>query len=42
MWHILRLSEKHIGVWWGNLHERNQMKDLGTNGKIISKWIVKK
>jgi hypothetical protein len=29
-------------VWWGDLRERDHLKDLGLNGRIILKWIFKK
>jgi hypothetical protein len=32
----------HKGFWWGNPRERNHLKDLGTYGRIILKWIFKK
>jgi hypothetical protein len=32
----------HAGCWWGNLREREDLKDLGVDGRIISKWIFKK
>ena len=28
--------------WWGNLRERNQLKDIGAGGRIILKWNFKK
>jgi len=32
----------HTGTWWGKLRERDHLEDLGTDGRIISKWILKK
>jgi hypothetical protein len=32
----------HTGFWWGNLRERNNLKDPGLDEKIILKWISKK
>jgi hypothetical protein len=29
------------GVWWGYLRERNDLEDLGVDGRIILKWIFK-
>jgi hypothetical protein len=30
------------GTWWGELRERDHLKDLGVDGRIICKWIIKK
>jgi hypothetical protein len=27
--------------WWGNLREKTHMEDLGVDGRIILKWILK-
>jgi hypothetical protein len=35
-------GEVHAGVWWGNLRKRDHLKDLGVDGRIILKWILKK
>jgi hypothetical protein len=32
----------HTGFWWGNLRERDHLKDLGIGGRIIIKRIFKK
>jgi hypothetical protein len=31
-----------IGVWWGNLRERDHWGDPGVNGRIILGWIFRK
>ena len=31
----------NAGSWWGNLRERDQLEDLGTDYGIILKWIFK-
>jgi hypothetical protein len=28
--------------WWGGLRERDHLKDLGLNERVILKWIFKK
>jgi hypothetical protein len=35
-------GEGHTGFWWGNLRKGNHLKELGIDGRIISKWIFKK
>jgi len=32
----------HTGVWWGDLSERDHLKDLGVDEMAILKWIFKK
>ena len=32
----------HTGFWWGTLEERDHLKDLGIDGRIIVKLIFKK
>jgi hypothetical protein len=29
-------------VWWGNITERDQLEDLGVDGRIILKWVFTK
>jgi len=28
-------------VWWGKLKEMVHMEDLGINGRVLLKWIIK-
>jgi hypothetical protein len=35
-------GEVHMGLRWGNLKERDHLQGLGTDGWIISIWILKK
>jgi len=37
--HVARMgrAEVHIGFLWGNPREREHLKDLGTNGRVILK-----
>jgi hypothetical protein len=35
-------GEVHAGVWWGHMRERDHSYDLGVDGRIILKWILKK
>jgi hypothetical protein len=35
-------GEVHTGFWWGNLKERDHLKDPGVDGRIILKWIFEK
>jgi hypothetical protein len=32
-------EQVHTGFWWRNLKERNLLKDLGVDGRIILKYI---
>jgi hypothetical protein len=41
MWHIRNRGEFHTEVWWGNLNERDHLKDLGIDGRITLKCIFK-
>jgi hypothetical protein len=42
MWQVWETGEMHTGFWWGDLRERDHLKDLGTDGRIILKLIFKK
>ena len=39
MWHVWGRGEVHTGFWWGNLRERDHLKDPGVDGRIILKWM---
>jgi hypothetical protein len=42
MWHVWETGQIHAGFRFGDLTERNHLKDLGVDGRIILKWIWKK
>jgi hypothetical protein len=42
MWHVWGTGEVHTGFWWGCLIEKDPLKGLGLNGRIILKWMFKK
>jgi hypothetical protein len=35
-------GEACTGFWWGNLRERDHLKDPGIDGRIILRWIFRK
>ena len=39
-WHVARtgIGEVYIGLWWGNLRERDHLEDSGLDGRIILRW----
>jgi len=39
---VWETEEMYTGFWWGNLRERDQLEDLGPNGRIILRWIFRK
>jgi hypothetical protein len=41
MWRVWE-REVHREFWWGDLRERDHLKNLGLDGKIILKWVIKK
>jgi hypothetical protein len=42
--HVARMGRREacIGVWWGNLRERDHWGDPGVDGRIILEWIFRK
>ena len=42
--HVERMgrTEMYTGFWRGNLKERDHLKDLGLDGRIILKWVLKR
>jgi len=32
----------YTGFWWGNLRDRDNLKDPGLNWRIILRWIFRK
>ena len=37
-----RTTEMYRGFWWGNLRERDYLEDLGVDGRIILRKILRK
>jgi len=31
----------YIGLWWGNLRERDHLADLGIDARIMLKWVLR-
>jgi hypothetical protein len=42
MWNLRGRGEMHIGLWCGNLKERDHLEDLGVGGRRIVKYVLKK
>jgi hypothetical protein len=42
MWHMWGTGGVHTEVWWGDLAGKDQLEDLGIDGKIILKLICKR
>jgi len=40
--HVVGRGEMHTGFCWEDLKERDHLEDLGVDGRIILKWILKK
>ena len=42
--HLARMGrkEEYTGLWWGNLRERDHLRDPGVDGRIILRWIYRK
>ena len=38
---LVGVKEAYIGIWWGNLSERDHLGDPGVD-RIILKWIFRK
>jgi hypothetical protein len=35
-------GKMHARFWWGNLKERDHLENLGVDGIVILKWVLKK
>jgi hypothetical protein len=35
-------EEMHVGFWWGNLKERDNLVDPDVDWRIILRWIFRK
>jgi len=42
MQHVWGNEEAYTGFCWGNLRERDNLGDLGVDGRIILHWIFRK
>jgi hypothetical protein len=42
--HVARMEKGEVsaGFWWGNLTERNHLRDPGVDGRTIFRWIFRK
>jgi len=41
MWLVCERGEMNREVWWGNLKPRDCLEDLGVDGRIILKCMLK-
>jgi hypothetical protein len=41
MWHVYETREAHPGFSWVDQRERDYLKDLGVDGRVVFKWIFK-
>jgi len=42
MWRVWGRGEAYKGFLWGNLRERDHLRDPDVDGRIILKWIFRK
>jgi hypothetical protein len=35
------MGKRYIGVWWGNLREKDHLEEAGVDGRIILRWIYR-
>jgi len=40
--YVWERREVYAGIGWGNLRERDDLEDLGVDGRIILRWIFRK
>jgi hypothetical protein len=43
VWYVVCMGHREVytGFGWGDLREREHSKDLGVDGSVILKWILK-
>jgi hypothetical protein len=42
MWNVCGREDVHTEFWWGNLRERENLEDLGVDGRIILTLVLKR